>query len=171
MPAAITVANSQGSDASPVVWYEPDQHAGDPPWTPDRYADDPRPGHRAPDGYVDPWGDTLYDRIGGDLALLAFEGDVPAAVDGGPDVVAAFDAEAAWRGVPFTVVHLPDERARAVYGTAYVLVRPDQHVAWRGDRLPEGGAAAVLDVVLGVAVREAGAPVSEPAAAVESVGV
>jgi hypothetical protein len=35
-----------------------------------------------------------------------------------------------------------------VYGT--VLVRPDQHVAWRGTSLPEGGAAAVLDHVLGI---------------------
>jgi hypothetical protein len=39
---------------------------------------------------------------------------------------------------------------RALYGADNVLVRPDQHVAWRGDQLPAGGAGAVLDLVLGV---------------------
>ena len=128
-------------DASGVIWYEDGQLATEPPWDPDRYEDDPRPGHRAPDGYVDPWGDTLYDRIGGDLALLVFGEDT--------DVARAFAAAAAARAVPFTVVRLSDESARAVYGADNVLVRPDQHVAWRGARLPAGGARAVLDHVLG----------------------
>ena len=51
-------------DRSPVIWYEPDQLDTESPWRPDRYEDDPRPGHRAPDGVVDPYGGTLYDRIG-----------------------------------------------------------------------------------------------------------
>ncbi|MFF5306581.1 hypothetical protein ACFY5F_45190 [Streptomyces sp. NPDC013161] len=63
----------------------------------------------------------------------------------------AFAAEVAARGLPFTVVHLTDPAARAVYGTANVLIRPDQHVVWRGTRLPDAGAAAVLDQVLGYA--------------------
>jgi FAD binding domain len=43
-------------DASVAIWYEPGQLDAEEPWRPDRYADDPRPGHRAPDGYLDPWG-------------------------------------------------------------------------------------------------------------------
>ncbi|MFF3997323.1 hypothetical protein ACFYX8_28970 [Streptomyces cyaneofuscatus] len=62
----------------------------------------------------------------------------------------AFTQEAAARPLPLTVIHLTDPDARAVYGTTYVLVRPDQHVAWRGSVLPDGGARAVLDRVLGV---------------------
>jgi hypothetical protein len=31
-----------------------------------------------------------------------------------------------------------------------VLIRPDQHVAWRGAQVPEGGAAAVLDRILAI---------------------
>jgi len=128
-------------DASAVVWYEDGQLADEPPWDADRYEDDPRPGHRAPDGYVDPWGDTLFDRLGDQLALLVLTGDRA--------VERAFAAAARQRELPFTVVHLSDEAARRVYGTGNVLVRPDQHVAWRGTELPPGGAAAVLDRVLG----------------------
>ncbi|MFC0528626.1 FAD-dependent monooxygenase [Phytohabitans kaempferiae] len=128
-------------DASGVVWYEEDQLAEEPPWDADTYEDDPRPGHRAPDGYVDPWGDTLYDRIGNDLALLVFTPDRA--------VERAFAAAAAERALPFTVVHLTDPAVRQVYGADNVLVRPDQHVAWRGGTLPPAGAGAVLDRVLG----------------------
>jgi hypothetical protein len=61
----------------------------------------------------------------------------------------AFAAEAAARSLPLSVIHLPDPAARELYGADNVLIRPDQHVAWRGAQVPEGGAAAVLDLVLG----------------------
>jgi 2-polyprenyl-6-methoxyphenol hydroxylase-like FAD-dependent oxidoreductase len=133
-------------DASPVVWYEPGQLADEPAWDAGRYEDDPRPGHRAPNGEIDPYGSTLYDRTGNAWALLTI-GD-PTGID--RSVEQALAAEAASRGLPFTVVHLSEPSLRAVYGDGTVLVRPDQHVAWRGDALPEGGAAALLDHVLGV---------------------
>ncbi|CAM5279695.1 Monooxygenase OS=Streptomyces cyaneofuscatus OX=66883 GN=G3I52_09025 PE=4 SV=1 [Streptomyces cyaneofuscatus] len=59
------------------------------------------------------------------------------------------------------MIHLTDPDARAVYGTEYVLVRPDQHVAWRGAVLYNSGARAVLDRVLGRA---------RPGAAAEALG-
>jgi 2-polyprenyl-6-methoxyphenol hydroxylase-like FAD-dependent oxidoreductase len=133
-------------DASRVVWYEPGQLADEPAWEPGRYTDDPRPGHRAPNGEIDPYGSTLYDRIGNALALLVI-GDATG-ID--RNVEHALAAEAASRGLPFTVVHLSEPSLRAVYGDGTVLVRPDQHIAWRGTSLPEGGAAAVLDHVLGI---------------------
>ena len=133
-------------DASPVVWYEPGQLADETAWEPGRYEDDPRPGHRAPNGEVDPYGSTLYDRIGNSLALLVI-GDTTC-ID--RSVEHALVAEAASRGLPFTVVHLSEPSLRAVYGDGTVLVRPDQHVAWRGTSLPQGGAAVVLDHVLGI---------------------
>ena len=147
-------------DASPVIWYEPDQPDGERPWQSDYYEDDPRPGHRAPDGYVDPWGDTLYDRIGSGFALLEL----------GPDTATgrAFEAEAAVRSLPFTVIHLADPAVRELYGADNVLIRPDQHVAWRGAEVPSGGAAAVLDLVLGWGIRDsvASAGSRDPVAAV-----
>jgi 2-polyprenyl-6-methoxyphenol hydroxylase-like FAD-dependent oxidoreductase len=128
-------------DASPIIWYEPDQLATEQPWSADRYDQDPRPGHRAPDGRLDPWGYTLYDRIGNDFALLVLTDD-----DTVPRAVAA---AAATRGLPLTVIHLTDPRLRELYHADNVLVRPDQHVAWRGTDLPPGGADAVLDLVTG----------------------
>ncbi|MEV7739531.1 FAD-dependent monooxygenase [Streptomyces sp. NPDC088921] len=149
------VAFDERYDASAVVWYEPGQLAAEPPWRADVYEDDPRPGHRAPDGPVDPHGGTLYDRLGTSFGLLVLTEN--------RTVEQAFAAEAAARSLPFTVVHLTDPAARAVYGTTNVLIRPDQHVAWRGTRLPGAGAGAVLDQVLG---RRAGAPAARTPAPV-----
>ncbi|MFJ6984799.1 MULTISPECIES: FAD-dependent monooxygenase [unclassified Streptomyces] len=135
------VAFDERYDASTALWYEPGQLDTEPAWRADVYEDDPRPGHRAPDGPVDPHGGTLHDRVGTSLALLVLTED--------RTVEREFAAEAAARALPFTVVHLTDPAARALYGTPHALVRPDQHVAWRGAHLPDGGAAAVLDRVLG----------------------
>jgi 2-polyprenyl-6-methoxyphenol hydroxylase-like FAD-dependent oxidoreductase len=46
---------------------------------------------------------------------------------------AAFEA----LGAPLDVLVVPDSALRAVYQRDLVLVRPDMHVAWRGDRLPD----------------------------------
>ncbi len=56
--------------------------------------------------------------------------------------------EAAMRavGAPLQVLTIPDEVAREVYGCDLFLVRPDMHVAWRGNRAPAdpGGLAALV---------------------------
>ena len=137
-------------DDSTVLWYEAGQLATEPVWRADAYVDDARPGHRAPDGVIDPYGGTLYDRIGNDFALLVLSTDRV--------TEAAFVREAARRALPFTVIHLSSPEVRELYGSNNVLVRPDQHVAWRGASLPDGGAGAVLDVVLGVAGAAVHAP-------------
>ena len=138
-------------DASAVIWYEPGQLEDEPRWQPGHYEDDPRPGHRAPDGFVDPYGSTLYDRIGNDLALLVLTAD--------RSVEQGFAAEAVARSLPFTVVHLADPAVRTLYGADNVLIRPDQHVAWRGSQLPDGGARAVFDHTLGLRrAADCGAP-------------
>ena len=45
-------------------------------------------------------------------------------------------AFAAYRA-PFRVLDIPDAEPRAVYGYDLILLRPDMHVAWRGNRLPD----------------------------------
>ncbi|MFI5864094.1 FAD-dependent monooxygenase [Streptomyces sp. NPDC051546] len=157
---AAGVAFDERYDASSVIWYEPDQLGSEPRWRADVYEDDPRPGHRAPDGAIDPYGSTLHDRVGASFALLVLTAD--------RTVEHAFVAEAAARALPFTVIHLTDPGARAVYGTGHVLVRPDQHVAWRAAALPEGGAAAVLDHVLGHGAPDSGL---HPVAHITTAGV
>jgi len=128
-------------DASPAIWYEDGQLELEATWRHDLYEDDPRPGHRAPDGVIDPFGTTLYDRLGNDFGLVVLG-------DSG-ELERAFVAEASERSIGLRVVHLSDPDALGVYGAGAVLVRPDQHVAWRGEELPEGGSAAVFDRVFG----------------------
>jgi hypothetical protein len=73
-------------------------------------------------------GSSLYDHFGQGFTLLVTDGDPPAARD-----LAEY---AAARGVPLKVVAPADARLRARYEARFALIRPDQHVAWRGDVVP-----------------------------------
>ena len=64
---------------------------------------------------------------------------------GNRDGAAALASAAAARGVPLKVV--PLEPHEELYRSALVLVRPDQHIAWHGDGVPD--ARAVIDRVRG----------------------
>jgi hypothetical protein len=98
-----------------------------PPDEPNDYVPTARPGSRAPHVLVG--GSPLYDALGTGFTLLRC-GDGPPAAD--PLVAAATR-----RGVPIGTVATTDPAARALYGADLVLIRPDQHVAWRGDRAPD----------------------------------
>ncbi len=37
---------------------------------------------------------------------------------------------------PFEVLDIPDQSVRDLYGFDLILLRPDLHVAWRGQRAP-----------------------------------
>jgi 2-polyprenyl-6-methoxyphenol hydroxylase-like FAD-dependent oxidoreductase len=136
-------------DRSSAIWYDDDADAevGADPWDPMVYREDGRPGHRAPNGDVDPYGDTLYDRIGSHPVLLILS-------DAAAGVVPGFRAAAEERGIPLDVVHLDEPDARERYGAEAALVRPDHHVAWRSGAVP-ADPGSVLDRVFGrVSVRE-----------------
>ncbi|MGY1651008.1 FAD-dependent monooxygenase [Geodermatophilus sp. SYSU D01119] len=99
------------------------------------------PGARLPHAWLAD-GDSLFDRLGDGFTLLRLD---PAADAG------ALPAAAAARGVPLAVVDLAGEpELRDLVGADLVLVRPDQHVAWRGDSVPDPD--ALLARVLGAAV-------------------
>ncbi len=57
--------------------------------------------------------------------------------------VSGIVSAAAQRGVPLAVLDIDQPAANAVYAHKLVLIRPDLHVAWRGDRTP----AAPLDLI------------------------
>jgi len=100
------------------------------------------PGGRAPHFFLDPPGmagrRSLFDRFGVGFTLLRFrEG-----ADAGELVAAAMR-----RGVPLEVVDVFDEDARDLYGRDLALIRPDQHVCWRGDRV--GDAETIVRRVTG----------------------
>jgi 2-polyprenyl-6-methoxyphenol hydroxylase-like FAD-dependent oxidoreductase len=81
-------------------------------------------------------GTAVQDRVGygHGYTLLRFAGD--------RDVAALGRAFAAY-GAPYNVLDLPDTRARDIYGYDLVLVRPDLHVVWRGNTLPDDPAGLV----------------------------
>ncbi|GAA4550381.1 FAD-dependent monooxygenase [Pseudonocardia xishanensis] len=133
-------------DDSSVIWYEPELRETEQSWDAHAYTEDGRPGHRAPNGNLDPFGYTLYDRLGTRPALLVLTAETSA--------VAAFDEAAEARGVELEVIHLPDPDAHAYYGAPYALIRPDAHVAWRGTAAVDAG--AVLDLTLARATAESG---------------
>ena len=92
------------------------------------YRPSTRPGCRAPHAWLADGRSTL-DLFGRGFVLLAFT-----------------DEEA--KGIPFETVRIDEPHVRALYEKRYVLVRPDGHVAWRGDSIP-GDPAAILEVVCG----------------------
>jgi len=123
-------------DPSPVCWSD-----GSPP-APDSimdYRPTTRPGARAPHAWLADGRSTL-DLFGRGFVLLRL-GD--AAPDPGA-LAAAFTG----RNVPLTVVPIADPRIRELYERSLVLVRPDGHVAWRGDAMPDDP-LAVVDCIRG----------------------
>ncbi|VCU71496.1 2,4-dichlorophenol 6-monooxygenase [Pigmentiphaga humi] len=87
-----------------------------------------RPGCRAPHAWLQDGRSTL-DLFGRHFVLLDF---------GGPDAAShAFTAAARAAGVPVEHVRLAQPEIASRYEKRFVLVRPDGHVAWRGDAIPE----------------------------------
>jgi 2-polyprenyl-6-methoxyphenol hydroxylase-like FAD-dependent oxidoreductase len=122
-------------DRSPIIAYD---GAEQPAYTMDSYTPSTVPGCRTPHLWCED-GVSLYDAMGPEFTLLKLD---PAAD------VAALESAARQRGVPLKVLQIKPRQA--VYdGSRLVLSRPDQHVAWRGDRLPPDP-LALIDHVRGV---------------------
>jgi len=64
----------------------------------------------------------------------------------------SIERAAASRGVPLNVHRIENREAAALYECALVLVRPDGHVAWRGNCQPNG-ASSLIDTVRGAGPR------------------
>jgi hypothetical protein len=62
-------------------------------------------------------------------------------------------AAARKRGVPLEMLDVDSDEAAAIYNHALVLSRPDQHVAWRGQREPTE-ALTLIDLIRGARVKE-----------------
>ena len=107
---------------SPIVWPE----AGEAP-EPDfmNYLPTTWPGARLPHVWLAD-GSALHDSIGEGYTLLRL-GRMPA---DGTTLQQAF----ASCGAPFTILDIEEERPREIYGYDLLLLRPDLHVVWRGNR-------------------------------------
>jgi hypothetical protein len=87
-------------------------------------------------------GSSLYDHFGEGFTLLM--------ADGKASDADAFLAKAKMLGVPLKFLTLADNRLRGRYEARFTLIRPDQHVAWRGHVLPDD-ADILLATVTGAA--------------------
>jgi hypothetical protein len=73
----------------------------------------------------------LQDRIGNGLSYTLLRlGGTQADTTG---LARAFAA----RGAPLQILDIADQRPRDIYGYDLLLLRPDMHVAWRGNAPPE----------------------------------
>lgn len=123
-------------EASPVIVDD-----GTPPFPEGQaYSPTARPGARLPHLWL-PDGASLYDRLGNGLSLLRLRDDAD---------VAPFIETAAARGVPLSVIELRGQTLEERYGASLLLVRPDQHVAWRGTSVDRLTAEAVIERICGV---------------------
>jgi 2-polyprenyl-6-methoxyphenol hydroxylase-like FAD-dependent oxidoreductase len=105
----------------------------------DAYVPSARPGSRAPHVALRD-GRSILDLFGRGFTLLQLNGEDSASE--------AAQAAARARGVPLKSVAVPQADAAALYERKLALVRPDGHVAWRGDVLP-GDLIQVMDRVRG----------------------
>jgi len=110
-----------------------------PPEHPSDYVPSAVPGCLAPHAWLAD-GSSLYDHFGPGYTLLVTDGHNTGAE--------ALAQAAAARGMPLTVVAPGDERLPGAYAARFALIRPDQHVAWRGDALPDD-VGPLLDRVAG----------------------
>jgi 2-polyprenyl-6-methoxyphenol hydroxylase-like FAD-dependent oxidoreductase len=109
---------------SPIIAYDGEMQ---PSYTMRDFSPSTVPGCRAPHLWLR-FGRSLYDALGPGYTLLRFD----------PNVSISGLLNAATRGgVPIAVLDIEAADARTLYGRNLVLVRPDQHVAWRGNAEPQ----------------------------------
>ncbi len=102
------------------------------------YVPSSRPGHLAPHAWLHD-GSSLYDHFGAGFTLLASADASGAELDRATQ-------DAASAGMPLKLLCPREPGIAALYPTRFTLVRPDQHVAWRGDAWPADGASLLARV-------------------------
>lgn len=110
---------------SPLIWPEPGEG---PAHEFMHYVPSTWPGARLPHVWLDDR-TPVQDRIGDGYTLLRLGGS-------GADA-SRLAASFARYGAPFAVLDIPDAAARDVYGYDLLLLRPDMHIVWRGNRAPD----------------------------------
>ena len=118
-------------DSSPLIEYDGEPM---PAYTMADYTPSTVPGCRLAHFWLKD-GRSLYDVMGEDYVLLRFDPAVE---------VSTFVERAERAAMPLQVLDLDGEDAPEAYRHALVLARPDRHVVWRGDRLPDDADRLVL---------------------------
>jgi 2-polyprenyl-6-methoxyphenol hydroxylase-like FAD-dependent oxidoreductase len=109
-------------------------------WEISSYTPHTRPGIRMPHIWLAD-GRALQDTLGDDYNLVDLTGSINPSV-----FLEAFDQA----GASLTVMSVDDPNARAVVGCTLLLLRPDLHVAWRGNTAPnEATTAKIVAMAIG----------------------
>jgi 2-polyprenyl-6-methoxyphenol hydroxylase-like FAD-dependent oxidoreductase len=108
---------------SPIIAYDGEAA---PPYTMGEFTPSTVPGARLPHIWLADRR-SLYDALGPFYTLLRLDPDI--------DVSSLTNAASAV-GVPLTVLDISRSEAAKLFARNLILVRPDQHVAWRGNGVP-----------------------------------
>jgi 2-polyprenyl-6-methoxyphenol hydroxylase-like FAD-dependent oxidoreductase len=108
---------------SPIIAYDDEPH---PAYTMHEFTSSTVPGCRVPHLWLSDR-HSLYDALGPGYTLIRLDPAVH---------ISGLVEAAARRRVPLTVLDIDAPDARNLYARKLVFVRPDQHVAWRGDEQP-----------------------------------
>ncbi|MEZ5656627.1 MAG: FAD-dependent monooxygenase [Sphingobium sp.] len=121
-------------EASPVIW---PAEAGEvePPFDPLVCTPTTWPGARLPSLFLSD-GRALYDLLGLEFTLLVI----------GQQDTRDFEQAAETLGVPLDVVQLEPEPKLDLLERRMLLIRPDHHVAWRGESIPSDCTAVLAHV-------------------------
>ncbi len=107
---------------SPVV--VPDTEVEEPEWSFRSYIPSTWPGSRAPHVFLADGQTSIFDLFGPDFSIVDFS-------ESG-SIASAFGDVADALSLPLKKIHLPNEpHVRKVWERRAVLIRPDDHVAWR----------------------------------------
>jgi len=98
-----------------------------------------RAGHHLPSQRLT-CGRQVFEELGSGFSLLAFDAD--------DQTIATFEQSARSLGTPLKVICDSYRDGRTDYGSRLILVRPDQYVAWAGDR-PTNSAREVIGKAVG----------------------
>ncbi len=122
--ASIGIQLGARYDGSPIIVSD---GSTPPPDDPSTYQPTACPGGRAPHLFF-PDHSSLFDHLATGFTLLHLHGE--------HDTSVMADAAEA-RRIPFKTYRVELPQGRELYACDLALIRPDQHVAWRGDRLPD----------------------------------
>ena len=104
------------------------------------YVPTSRPGAVAPHAWMHD-GSSLFDHFGPGFTLLVTK-DAPS------EAVDQARVQARNAGVPLKLIQPHEAGIAELYPTRFTLIRPDQHVAWRGNAWPHA-AAGLFEQVSG----------------------
>lgn len=117
-----------------------------PEWTPNHYTPSAVPGSLAPHAWLAD-GTSIYAKFGQWFTVVDFGQDDTGGLD-------SFVQAARQQRVPVGALRQPSQELEALYGARFAIIRPDQHVAWRGNALPS---TEVWATVTGLVLQDAAA--------------